>query len=144
MTAQSPAATLRISESTESGPLLRWIPLSLRPSWACTAATMPLTLPVISISPYVHRTDANEKERLATSAALHDACVNYGFFYLDISSLASAEETKELERLAHQFFELPQSLKDEISIENQDLARGARCRAGSSQSAFMPAQATNA
>ncbi|KZW03339.1 Clavaminate synthase-like protein [Exidia glandulosa HHB12029] len=85
---------------------------------------MPLTLPVISIAPYVHRTDTNEAERRATSAALHEACVNYGFFYLDISSFASHEETDELERLAHQFFELPQDAKDVISIENEDLARG--------------------
>jgi len=39
---------------------------------------MPMSLPIISIAPYVNRTDDNENERLATSAALHRACVEYG------------------------------------------------------------------
>ncbi|KAH7102542.1 Clavaminate synthase-like protein [Auriculariales sp. MPI-PUGE-AT-0066] len=85
---------------------------------------MSLSLPIISVASYLNRTNHNDEERLATSATLHRACVEYGFFYLDISSFVPKEETDELERLAHRFFQLPQEVKDQISIENQDLARG--------------------
>ncbi|KAH7909025.1 Clavaminate synthase-like protein [Hygrophoropsis aurantiaca] len=81
-------------------------------------------LPIIDISPYMDRDGADDSARLATSEALHDACVNYGFFYLDISKFINSEESEELARLAREFFALPQEVKDKISIRNQDHARG--------------------
>ncbi|KAF8326982.1 uncharacterized protein EI90DRAFT_2975353 [Cantharellus anzutake] len=84
-----------------------------------------MSLPVISITPWITDTSTSDlEERLQVSKQLHNACVDYGFFYLDISDFASAEETNELERLAREFFKLPQAVKDEISIHKQDHARG--------------------
>ena len=63
------------------------------------------TLPVIDISPWLHPgTSGRNGGRSSTAAALHAACLDYGFFYLDISSIATEEETEELTSLAHQFF----------------------------------------
>lgn len=82
------------------------------------------SLPVISIASYAHRATASDASRLETSAALHAACRDHGFFYLDISSLASTEEMDELLRLAREFFALPTEEKVKISIRNEDQARG--------------------
>lgn len=82
------------------------------------------TLPVISISPYVLKETSTERERLATSEALHKACRDFGFFYLDISSFASDAEMNDLMGLARKFFALPQKRKDLISIRNEDSVRG--------------------
>lgn len=83
---------------------------------------VPATLPVISIDAYL--SEGNEQGRAQTSRELHAACRDYGFFYLDISSYASQEETDELARLAREFFALSQEEKDKISLENEDGARG--------------------
>lgn len=83
------------------------------------------TLPVIDIAPWVNGHDHKDSGRLSTAAAIHDACLEYGFFYLDITSFVDPEEPKELSRLAHEFFGLPQEEKDEISLNKQDRARGA-------------------
>ncbi|KAG8933205.1 hypothetical protein FRC02_012279 [Tulasnella sp. 418] len=90
-----------------------------------------LSLPVISIEPYINRDDsspANIADRQRTSKALHEACRDVGFFYLDVSSFVDIEnegsEGKELMRLARAFFGLEQEQKDTISIRNQDNARG--------------------
>ena len=80
------------------------------------------SLPVINITPYLERGD--KAGRLSVSAALHAACLEYGFFYLDISQYADPAEPAELTRLAREFFALPQEEKDKISLQNQDYARG--------------------
>lgn len=85
--------------------------------------TMASNLPVISIASYVSKTSTKE-ERWAVSKALHEACRDFGFFYLDATSFVSIEERDDLVRLAREFFALPQGQKDEISIANEDLARG--------------------
>ena len=79
-------------------------------------------LPIIDIAPWVSEHD--HKGRLSTAAAIHAACLEFGFFYLDISSFASPEEPEELARLAREFFALAQDEKDNISLNNQDRARG--------------------
>lgn len=81
-------------------------------------------LPIIDIGPYLDPTQPCSLDRAAVSTALHDACVEYGFFYLDISKYVDASEPEELTRLAREFFFLPQEEKDIISITNQDNARG--------------------
>ncbi|KAF8517425.1 hypothetical protein BU17DRAFT_49951 [Hysterangium stoloniferum] len=84
------------------------------------------TLPIISIAPYLSPAvdDAARRLRRETSAALHDACLKYGFFYLDISAYVDTSETDELVRLAREFFALPQVEKDLLSLKNEDNARG--------------------
>ena len=85
------------------------------------------TLPIIDIAPWLEDDyAAHRKGRLSASAAIHAACLDYGFFYLDISSLVKPDEPEELARLSHQFWALPQEEKEKISISNQDYARGAR------------------
>jgi len=80
------------------------------------------TLPTIDIAPWIEGHD--HKGRLSTAAAIHAACLEFGFFYLDVSTFVSPDEPEELSRLAREFFELPQGEKDKISLNNQDCARG--------------------
>jgi isopenicillin N synthase-like dioxygenase len=82
----------------------------------------PHTLPIIDISPYLDGQDPHG--RVSVSAALHSACLDYGFFYLDISKYADPAEPEELTRLAREFFALPQNEKDKIALKNEDHARG--------------------
>ncbi len=82
------------------------------------------TLPIIDIAPWVNEHDHKDSDRLSTAAAIHSACLEYGFFYLDITSFVAPEEPEELFRLARQFFGLPQEEKDKISLNKQDRARG--------------------
>ncbi|PIL22559.1 hypothetical protein GSI_15248 [Ganoderma sinense ZZ0214-1] len=84
-------------------------------------ATGPASLPVISVEPFL---SLGNPERLSAAAALHNACTDYGFFYLDISSYVDPSEPEELTRLAHAFFALPQDEKEKISISNEDGVRG--------------------
>jgi isopenicillin N synthase-like dioxygenase len=80
------------------------------------------SLPVIDISPYLGGHDPHG--RISTSAALHAACLDYGFFYLDISKYVDLSEPEELIKLAQEFFDLPQDEKDKLALKNQDHARG--------------------
>lgn len=80
------------------------------------------SLPVINIEPYINDDKAG---RLSVSAALHAACLEYGFFYLDISKYVDPSEPEELIRLAKEFFDLPQEEKEKIGLQHQDNARGA-------------------
>lgn len=80
-------------------------------------------LPIIDIAPWLEGPDSH-KGRLSTSAAIHAACLEYGFFYLDVSSLIDPSEPEELAELARQFFKQPQEEKDKISLSREDHARG--------------------
>ena len=80
-------------------------------------------VPIIDIAPWIEGND--HRGRLSTAAAVHAACLEFGFFYLDISSYVDPSEPEELSRLARRFFSLPQEEKDRISRSNQDHARGA-------------------
>ena len=80
------------------------------------------TLPIIHIAPWIDGHD--HKGRLSTAAAIHAACLEFGFFYLDVNSFVDPREPEELIRLAHEFFDLPTEEKDKISISKQDHARG--------------------
>jgi isopenicillin N synthase-like dioxygenase len=84
-------------------------------------------LPVIPIAPFLHAkgdTESNVKDRLHTAKALHSACRDYGFFYLNLEGFATKQETNELTRLARIFFSSPQEVKDKLSLRNSDQARG--------------------
>jgi isopenicillin N synthase-like dioxygenase len=85
-------------------------------------------LPIISITPWLPsqaNSPNNASERARVAHELHEACLVYGFFYLDVTGFALKAETDELESLARQFFALDQKTKDEISISEGDHARGA-------------------
>uniref|UniRef100_A0A0W0F3Y2 Fe2OG dioxygenase domain-containing protein n=1 Tax=Moniliophthora roreri TaxID=221103 RepID=A0A0W0F3Y2_MONRR len=83
-------------------------------------------LPIINITPYLldEQFPGAAERRAATSAAIHEACINFGFFYLDISAFADPRDTEELASLAREFFSLPQEEKDKLALSNQDHARG--------------------
>ena len=80
-------------------------------------------LPIIDISPYLPGRGTPES-RAQTAAALHAACRDFGFFYLDISRIVETEQTNELAEFGHRFFGLKNEVKDKLHIQNQDLARG--------------------
>ncbi|KAJ8080588.1 hypothetical protein AAF712_003034 [Marasmius tenuissimus] len=84
------------------------------------------TLPIINITPYLvnDQSPSITERRVATSAAIHDACLNFGFFYLDISAFVDPREADELASLAREFFALPQDVKDRIALKNEDNVRG--------------------
>ncbi|KAF5360915.1 hypothetical protein D9756_004798 [Leucocoprinus leucothites] len=83
-------------------------------------------LPIIDIAPLLDDDAAprtrNDKKK--TAEALHNACVNYGFFYLNIAKYVNPKGPEELMRLGREFFGLPQAEKDKLLISNQDYARG--------------------
>lgn len=80
------------------------------------------SLPIINLDPYLNPTDG--KGRISTAAALHAACLQYGFFYLDISNYVDPSEPEELTRLAREFFAQSDEEKSEIALGKQDGARG--------------------
>lgn len=82
------------------------------------------SLPIIDISPYLNEKPEELAKRPAVSEALHKACVEYGFFYLDISSYVDPREPEELTALAKSFFLLPEEEKDKIALRYGDNARG--------------------
>jgi isopenicillin N synthase-like dioxygenase len=91
-------------------------------------------LPIIDITPYLptslERTDsdvpATAAARLAVARALHSACRDVGFFYLDVSSFLSREEMDEVLQVGREFFARPQDEKEMIRLENSDGVRGER------------------
>ncbi|KAG9227566.1 hypothetical protein CCMSSC00406_0000788 [Pleurotus cornucopiae] len=81
-----------------------------------------MSLPIIDIGPFLKSSDPSVRE--ATAAEIHSACLNYGFFYLNISAYADPSEPEELTTLARSFFSLAQEEKDKISLGSNDKARG--------------------
>ncbi|QRV77469.1 hypothetical protein RhiJN_05484 [Ceratobasidium sp. AG-Ba] len=83
------------------------------------------TLPIIDIAPYLpNAPKGNVEARAKVAEALHAACRDFGFFYLDISAFVDRDQTDELAELAHRFFKLDNKVKEGLHIQNQDLARG--------------------
>lgn len=80
-------------------------------------------LPIIDIAPFLN-SDTGDADKRHAAAYLHRACLNYGFFYLNIDAYVDRSEAEELARLARAFFTLPQEEKDKLSLANQDFARG--------------------
>lgn len=90
--------------------------------WASLLASTIMSLPIIDIAPFLNSSDPSVRE--ATAAEIHNACFNYGFFYLNISAYADPSEPEELATLARSFFSLAQEEKDKISLGNNDKTRG--------------------
>lgn len=98
-------------------------PLSLQRSQNVMPLSAKLnTLPIIDIAPFLQ--SGNQEARETTAKAIHQACLDYGFFYLKIDSYVDPSEPEELTRLAREFFASPQEEKDKIALKNQDNARG--------------------
>jgi isopenicillin N synthase-like dioxygenase len=93
-------------------------------------------LPIIDITPYLPSSlDSTDRDasdtaaaRLAVAHALHSACRDVGFFYLDVSSFLSREEMDEVLQVGREFFARPQEEKERIRLENSDGVRGERTR----------------
>jgi isopenicillin N synthase-like dioxygenase len=82
------------------------------------------SLPIIDISSFLDNETQNADKRASVAAALHSACIEYGFFYLNIKAFVDLSEPEERTRLAREFFALPQTEKDKLSLMNEDGARG--------------------
>lgn len=86
---------------------------------------IPDKLPIIDIAPFITTSPKEIQDKRAdTAKALHFACVEYGFFYLDLRAYVDPYEPEELARLAKEFFSLPQAEKDKLALSNEDSARG--------------------
>lgn len=83
-----------------------------------------LSLPLIDLSPYILKESHSVEERRHCSNELHQACRDFGFFYLKLDHFATEEEMAELADLGRAFFSLEQQQKDEIRLANEDGARG--------------------
>lgn len=83
-----------------------------------------LELPIIDVAPFLNADPARASDRAEASSALHKACVEYGFFYLNIDAYVDRAETEDLVRLGKEFFSLPQAQKDALALKNEDNARG--------------------
>ncbi|KAG6830023.1 hypothetical protein H0H92_002551 [Tricholoma furcatifolium] len=81
-------------------------------------------LPIIDIASFLNQDPSQAELRASTAAALHKACVEYGFFYLDISTYVDPAVPAHLAELGREFFHLSQDEKDTIALKNQDGARG--------------------
>jgi isopenicillin N synthase-like dioxygenase len=82
------------------------------------------SLPIINIVPFLNNQPKDAVLQEKTAAALHKACIEYGFFYLDISAYVDASVPETLVDLAREFFALPQEEKDKLALANEDHARG--------------------
>ena len=86
---------------------------------------VPAKLPIIDIAPFLPSSPKEvQDKRAGTAKALHFACVEFGFFYLDLRAYVDPSEPEELAKLAKEFFSLPQAEKDKLALSNQDSARG--------------------
>ncbi|KAJ9104262.1 hypothetical protein QFC19_004079 [Naganishia cerealis] len=88
---------------------------------------VPVTLPIISISPYLpscqDKYDSQERSQVAES--IHRACRDIGFFYLKVDDYLDASEMHEvLERGREFFLQSTEEEKAEISLEKGDGVRG--------------------
>lgn len=81
-----------------------------------TTTTTP-TLPIIDISPFLQQ-PPNEEEKQKVAKALHEACVNVGFFYVDGHGIDQSELNNAIQ-LARTFFALDTQQKQEIAINNE-------------------------
>ncbi|KAJ6508798.1 Clavaminate synthase-like protein [Mycena sanguinolenta] len=91
---------------------------------AQSASSQTMSLPIIDIAPWLPNTPVDLDARKAVSESLHKACLDYGFFYLNISEYVDSSVPEEIAVLARRFFTLPQEEKDKISLSHQDYARG--------------------
>lgn len=88
-----------------------------------------MALPIVDISPYLDDSFSyppNDKQR-ECSASIHQACLEYGFFYITGLGIPREEFDSVLD-LSKRFFDLPAEFKEALSIASTsngtDGARG--------------------
>ena len=88
-----------------------------------------MALPIVDLSPYLVDSfvyPPSDKQQ-ACSAAIHKACLQFGFFYITGLGIARDEYDGVL-KLSKQFFDLPANIKERLSIASitngSDGARG--------------------
>lgn len=88
-----------------------------------------MALPIIDISSYILEpfNFPPSPAQLSTSAQIHNACLEFGFFYITGLDIPSPE-LEEVLQLSKAFFTLPNAIKEELSITSKtnatDGARG--------------------
>jgi isopenicillin N synthase-like dioxygenase len=80
------------------------------------------TLPIVDISAYLE-SEPNEEKKRETALHLRKVCSEIGFFYLVGHNIPS-KIINGAHIEARKFFDLPQHVKDEISIRNSSHFRG--------------------
>ena len=84
-----------------------------------------LPLPIINMAPWLPSNHTStDREKQAVAEALHVACRDFGFFYLNLAGFATEAEMARLADLGSKFFHLPQHCKDAIGLAHSDGARG--------------------
>jgi isopenicillin N synthase-like dioxygenase len=81
-------------------------------------------LPIINVKPYLNLTSADADQRQRVASAIHVACRDVGFFYLDVSDLLSQAEMDEVLQVGREFFARPQEEKESIGLAHSDGVRG--------------------
>ncbi len=83
-------------------------------------------LPIISIQPYLPSLAHlhNQEDRLQSAEAIHKACREVGFFFLDVQGFLEKDEMDEVLNLGREFFDSSQKEKDRIGLEMSDGVRG--------------------
>jgi isopenicillin N synthase-like dioxygenase len=87
----------------------------------------PLTLPVISISPYLpsRRNEFSEADRQEVARSLHRACRDVGFFYLRVDDYLTDSERQTVLDLGREFFlQSSEEDKAKIGLDRSDGVRG--------------------
>ena len=102
-----------------------YIHVSLKTPSTSTKSNM-TELPVISIQPYLPSTSHlyTEEDRLQSAKAIHIACKDVGFFFLDVQGFLQKDEMDEVLNLGRQFFASSQEEKDSIGLKESDGVRG--------------------
>jgi isopenicillin N synthase-like dioxygenase len=87
----------------------------------------PLTLPIISISPYLSSRgdEYSEADRFEVAQNLHRACRDIGFFYLKVDDYLTEGETRGVLDLGREFFlHSSDEEKARIGLDQGDGVRG--------------------
>jgi isopenicillin N synthase-like dioxygenase len=88
-----------------------------------------MPLPIVDLSSYLESDFSYppSDKQLACSAAIHSACLEFGFFYITGLGIPQRDYDEVLE-LSKAFFDLPEEVKGELSITSDtngtDGARG--------------------
>jgi isopenicillin N synthase-like dioxygenase len=88
---------------------------------------VPLTLPIISISPYLssRKVQCSDADRAKVADDIHRACRDIGFFYLKVDDyLEEREMHSVLERGREFFLQATDDEKAEIGLQQGDGVRG--------------------
>ncbi|CAG8440663.1 13589_t:CDS:2 [Ambispora gerdemannii] len=83
----------------------------------------PIQLPVVDLSPLLDYVPSATKSASRIAFELQNACMSHGAFYVTCSSFSRDSELKILDS-TRRFFNLPESVKSNISIKSGGFTRG--------------------